>query len=79
MRSAGGGCAVTVRAGHGIDEGVGSPYACRMRVVGVLVMGCLLAIACAKPKPEPAPPVIAAPPPTQVQTFSATAYSIVAP
>jgi 3D (Asp-Asp-Asp) domain-containing protein len=49
-----------------------------MRVVGVLVMGCLLAIGCAKPKPEPAPapPAIAKPPPTEVQTFSATAYSI---
>lgn len=45
-----------------------------MRIARVLVMGCLLAIGCAKPKPEP--PVIAAPPPTEVQTFSATAYSI---
>jgi len=45
-----------------------------MRIARVLVMGCLLAIGCAKPKPEPAPPVIAAP--TEVQTFSATAYSI---
>jgi rare lipoprotein A len=50
-----------------------------MRLVCVLVMGCLLAVGCAKskPQPEPAPPMIAKPEaPTEVQTFSATAYSI---
>jgi 3D (Asp-Asp-Asp) domain-containing protein len=47
-----------------------------MRIARVLVMSCLLAIGCAKPKPAPAPPMIAKPPPTEVQTFSATAYSI---
>jgi len=48
-----------------------------MRAAGVVVMGCVLAIGCSKPKPHPSPPPIAAPAPkTDVQTFSATAYSI---
>jgi 3D (Asp-Asp-Asp) domain-containing protein len=49
-----------------------------MRIACAVVMGCLLAVGCAKSKPQPAPPMIAKPeaPPTEVQTFSATAYSI---
>ena len=48
-----------------------------MRAVRTLVAVCLLALACGRAAPPPPP--VAAPrsaPPTQVQTFSATAYSI---
>lgn len=51
-----------------------SPYADTMRFAGVLAMGYLLAIGCAKP--TSAPPMTSKPPPTEAQTFSATAYAI---
>src|SRR5262245_5521315 len=50
-----------------------------MRAVRVLAAVCVLGLGCVRPAPEPAPPYIAAPeapPRPEVQTFSATAYSI---